>query len=690
MAVEIKKRSEQKYHSDVEEFVPYASHFDEETLLTKNGELLQTIKVTGYNFETISEGGEARPLRELVREAIKNNLDTDKFAVWIHTIRREADISTGGSFKQKFSRDLNEKWIEKNGWRTEFINELYITIISEGETLSLKNPGVLINSLFVETELQIRKQGLSEALKKLNKVTAGALQSLEKFGAQKLRIFKRDGIYYSEITSFISKIMNLKEVDIPLAPADLSMVLPVNRANFQYNTVQIDTDTGKHFGAVFTVKESRELSLNEVDRFLQLPVNFIVSEMFSFVPKDEVLENFKDQKKIYDISGKKHLAEITGIQEMFDAGTKSPTDFIQNQVVITVVEGTVKEMQRAVSDVVEVLREMGIVFIREDMFMENNYWSMLPANFDFQNRQNYGLTRKAANFASLHNFTTGKLYDNLWGNAVAPFRAAGGNPYFFNFHEGKNGHTAIVGENNQDKRALLNFVVSQAQKFGGKTIYIEGAKNSQGFITAISGKYFENNLSAGSLASDEEEVVGINISAAEPLKILELLNNVEQKLNKEVPNIIILDEEICAIDDANFVAELEVKAEKLVDKNAVIIFMAGNYKERSGIFSNKLPALIRTKIFMPNTGADEGFLKVFGVDNKEAKAIKKLNQDSLEFLVKRSGNSTLIKFNIRNFRRSYSILGAGEAGMQTINEAISEAGAEPEKWLPVYYSKMKL
>ncbi len=197
-------------------------------------------------------------------------------------------------------------------------------------------------------------------------------------------------------------------------------------------------------------------------------------------------------------------------------------------------------------------------------------------------------------------------------------------------------------------------------------------------------------MSAGSLASDEEEVVGINISAAEPLKILELLNNVEQKLNKEVPNIIILDEEICAIDDANFVAELEVKAEKLVDKNAVIIFMAGNYKERSGIFSNKLPALIRTKIFMPNTGADEGFLKVFGVDNKEAKAIKKLNQDSLEFLVKRSGNSTLIKFNIRNFRRSYSILGAGEAGMQTINEAISEAGAEPEKWLPVYYSKMKL
>ena len=43
------------FNNSSEDFVPIACHFDEHTLLTKNGELLQTIEINGIHSEKISQ-----------------------------------------------------------------------------------------------------------------------------------------------------------------------------------------------------------------------------------------------------------------------------------------------------------------------------------------------------------------------------------------------------------------------------------------------------------------------------------------------------------------------------------------------------------------------------------------------------------------------------------------------------------
>lgn len=42
------------YNKASEDFVPVACHYDEYTLLTKNGELLQTIQINGIHSEKIT------------------------------------------------------------------------------------------------------------------------------------------------------------------------------------------------------------------------------------------------------------------------------------------------------------------------------------------------------------------------------------------------------------------------------------------------------------------------------------------------------------------------------------------------------------------------------------------------------------------------------------------------------------
>ena len=65
-----------------EDFIPYVCHYDENTILTKNGELLQVIKITGFSDQAIS--ADIISLRDALRDAIYDNVNDSKFSFWFH------------------------------------------------------------------------------------------------------------------------------------------------------------------------------------------------------------------------------------------------------------------------------------------------------------------------------------------------------------------------------------------------------------------------------------------------------------------------------------------------------------------------------------------------------------------------------------------------------------------------------
>ena len=496
-----KKISERKSESNPEEFIPYAAHYDENTLITKNGELIQVLKITGFAYETIDSENETANLRQFIRESIKNNFKDDKYAIWIHTIRTKRDLSVSGGYTNDFSRQLHNKWVKRNDWDDQYVNELYVSIITEGEDLSVINPVVFVESVFPKKLLEKRHKILNETAKRINEITENVLNDLQGYGAVRLGLEKTEEGYVSEILSFTSKIMNLKGHQVKLEPSDLSSILPTNTAFFQYNTVQIEGDEGSRYGALFSIKEYREVSINQIDKVLQLPMQFIVTECFDFINNAKAIEAFDEQREFYELSGSQTMMEISGIKEVINHNKKQPTDFGQHQILITIVEDKIRLLQDAVKTLSEMLKDIGIMFVREDLFMEDLYWSQLPGNFDFIRRQNYIPTARIGGYASLYNFPAGKLHNNRWGDAVTVFRTASNTPYFFNFHYEKSGHTMLIGPYGAGKTVLMNFLISEAQKFNARTFYFEKGRGSEIFIRAIGGNYYRvtHELDKGTL-----------------------------------------------------------------------------------------------------------------------------------------------------------------------------------------------
>ena len=82
-----KKKKESSAKIPDEDFVPYVCHYDQNTILTKNGELLQIIRVTG--FSNSSAVLEMISLRDAVRDSLKKNIQDVNYALWFNTLRRK-------------------------------------------------------------------------------------------------------------------------------------------------------------------------------------------------------------------------------------------------------------------------------------------------------------------------------------------------------------------------------------------------------------------------------------------------------------------------------------------------------------------------------------------------------------------------------------------------------------------------
>ena len=474
-------------------FIPFACHIDHHTILTKNGNLLQTIKVTGFEFELI--GKDHLSLRRILRNAFKKYLPDSSYASWIHTIRRKKDLSLKANYEHSFCASLNDSWEAMHDWSKKFVNELYITIITEGKGYRPSKSGNLAKILNFSLLKKSEEKLIKNNLKSLTTVTDNILKDLEDFGAYKLAIVKgKDDEYYSQILKFLGRIINLEEKDIKIAKQDLATILPYCKIAFGKNSLEVLDEDRKHFAAIFSVKEYTELSLKSLDIFLQLPIEFIVTQTLDFINSADALKGFQYQHEILNISQDKEFAKYSGINDIMKANHNKETDYGEQQLTIMILADDHKTLDKNIAKTVNIFKNYGLTIVREDIFMENCYWSQLPGNFSYITRRSPINTDRVAGFASLSNFPAGKREYNKWGDAVTMLYTKNKTPYFFNFHSGDNGHTMIIGPEGTGKTVLLNFLLSEATKFNYKLYYIDVFNSSEVFVKSLGGKYYNLNL----------------------------------------------------------------------------------------------------------------------------------------------------------------------------------------------------
>jgi type IV secretion system protein VirB4 len=472
-----------------EDFIPYVCHFDPNTILTKNGELLQIIRVTGFSNNTIAS--ELVSLRDSVRDAITDNVKDNKVAFWFSTIRRRKNITPKGEFKDSFSQKVNETWVNLNKWDDQYVNELYITIITEGFDSSIVNLNAFMRSFSYMSTRLLHKKFLQDAHKKLSVISSEIISDIAEYGAKLLGIKEWEGILYSEPMRFFGKIVNLYEERYPLSANDISNDLASHKLAFGGRELQVIGYKNKNFAAVLSLKEYLEVSTSSLDRILQLPLEFIITQSFDFTFSKKDLTPYEYQNYILQISGDEDFRQLSGIANFIEsAGNDQTTDYGKLQTTVMIIGATQERLEKDIKMVLEQFNALGFTLIREDIFMEHCFWSQLPGNFRYLRRQKLINTYRIAGFAALHNFPAGLVLGNKWGSAVTVLKTVLNTPYFFNFHNENSGHTLILGPQNSGKTVLLNFLLAQARKFNNKLFYFDLSGSSKCFIKALGGKYY--------------------------------------------------------------------------------------------------------------------------------------------------------------------------------------------------------
>ena len=470
-----------------EDFIPYVCHYDPSTILTKNGELLQIIRITGFSGESSSSN--LISLRDTLRDSISEHLKENKYALWFHTIRRKKNIVPEGEYKDFLSTKIHQDWVKKNNWDNQYVNELYITIITEGIDTSIQNMPAFSRSFSRGATFNLHTKFLAESYKDLSRISLKILADIADYGAKLLGINEWDGVLYSEPMRFFGKIVNLSEDRYPLAANDISNDLANHRVAFGNRELEVSGANSKNFAAMLSIKEYHEVSTDALERILQLPFEFIISQSFDFSFSKKDIEPQQYQNRILQISGDNDFRDLSGIANFIESDTNSETDYCRVQNTVMLINQNKEALEKDIASLVEKFSTLGFILVREDVFSEHCFWSQLPGNFAFLRRQKIINTLRIAGFAALHNFPAGSISGNHWGPAITTLSTVLKTPFFFNFHDKDLGHALVLGPQGTGKTTAVNFLLSEARKLNNKIFYFDFNKSSKVFIRALSGDY---------------------------------------------------------------------------------------------------------------------------------------------------------------------------------------------------------
>lgn len=469
-------------------YIPYSSHYDEQTILTRNGQLLQVLKLDGLSFSTADT--DTLDMRKHLRNALFKSIGSHNYALWFHTVRSRQPAYPAGEFPPGFAQELDSEWRQKYITRSLYTNDLYITIIRRGQGGKVGRIQHWIERLSHRASKENEMQYLRDAAKDLRDTVSRFTSNLDPYGVEVLSTKKTDAGLMSDPLRFLSRLINLEDRPVLVPRQDLSTYLPRKRHIFGARAIEVRGASDTKFAALISVKEyGPETSSGLLDRFLTLPYEFVVTQSFAFMNRRDSLDKLKTQQRLLASTDDLADSQIEGIHQALDDITSGVIAFGDHHLTVMPICDDVQSLEKSVAAIESELTNVGIVAVREDMNMEPCFWAQLPTNFDYIARKAPISTANLAGFASLHNFPSGKLDGNHWGPAVTALETTSGTPYFFNFHVADVGHTLVIGPTGTGKTVLMNFLAAQARKFNCKLFAFDKDRGAEIFVRAIGGDY---------------------------------------------------------------------------------------------------------------------------------------------------------------------------------------------------------
>ncbi|RDC58911.1 Type IV secretion system protein virB4 [Alteripontixanthobacter maritimus] len=468
--------------------LPYARHVDAHTIETRDGLLLQTIRLGGLLFET-ADSDELNYRAEL-RDAMLRAIGNSRFAIYHHVVRRRADADIDAVYPDDFSQTLDDRWNDRLGRRQLYVNELFLTLVRRPLQGRI---GIFdrFRSWFARSTKR-NAAAMTGELRALDSAREALMASLGQYDPHLLSTYDDKSGERSEQLEFLSWLFNGDMRPVLIPHGDLGHHLPARRISFGQNAVELAPagPLERRFAALVSIKDWPSQTMPGMfDELCRMPFEMNISQSFAFVERGKALSqmNLALRRMRSAEDEAVSLRDELGIAK--DEVAAGRAGFGEHHTTIAIHADDLKLLDSHAAEVIALLADLGITAVREDIALEPTYWAQFPGNFKYITRRGLVSTTNFAGFASLHNFPVGRPHRNHWGDAVTLFETTAAGPYFFNFHQNDLGNFTIIGPSGSGKTVVLNFLLAQARKYNPRIIFFDKDRGAELFIRAIGGTY---------------------------------------------------------------------------------------------------------------------------------------------------------------------------------------------------------
>lgn len=569
-----KQTAQQKLQAEItnrdlitHEFIPYACHYAPDTILTKNGELIQFIRLSD------SGGDNDHEFRENLRNAINSTIDPTRISVWIHTIRSKSEIK---SFDEgHFAQYVDYLWRLHLPSEIHFTNEVYVSVVMDSTQFDPWKFKSYVRSLSKKKESEFRSQQLAEKFDVLSRITDQITEKLSIYNAEKLGIYEHDDGYYSEIMEFARTLMGINFSHMRLPLADVSYMLKPDHLDFDtYSGVvtieDVATKTRK-YGAVISIKENIGITAPALQNLLNANAEFIITQTVDFAFGNKYLPAIRDQLYYNSIANDKNFLESA---EMHKLNIEKKDSFVLQQTNLTIIKSNEDELHESIKVVQKNLQDLGLVAYLEDINSERIYWSNVSGNFAFLKRQDTMPRKMIGNFACFGVDKYTSVDDCLFGKPVMFFQTQDLDIFALHFLSNGQGHILIVGGTEEDRHVFAGTIAAESVHAGAQVIFYDPLGKYKAYADAVEAEYHtELNLDLFAQSMEGDNVKIMIMGSIKPI-LDESAHKVFQKFLEyagEHNCIVIVEESLennCELLLADFTTTVFFPCEKVTEEYA--------------------------------------------------------------------------------------------------------------------------
>lgn len=498
--------------TSIADFIPLSSHVSPHVVKTTGGDFLIVWRLDGLPFVGREEW-ELEHKHNTFNRMLQTLRAPDfvNVAFWVHDIRRRGRVDIRSKYDQVFNQQMSDEYYDRLSSQKIMQNELYLTMIYRP---------IMVGKKFVERSSDIGRlqSEQDQSINKLMELAGNVEAVLKDYAPHRLSMYEADnGVVFSEVLTFFGYLLNRIDEPVPVLRASVNEYLPVSRHMFSAKSGDyvINTPNGRnHYGAILNIKEYTDGTYPGILNGLKyLDFEYVITHSFSPMGRQDALKVLERTKGMMISSGDKAVSQISEMDHAMDQVASGNFVLGEYHFIMALYAEDQKTLSQNLATTRAELSNAGFISTKEDLAVCSSFYSQLPANWKYRTRLANVSSLNFLGLSPLHNFATGKRDNNPWGECLTVLQTTNGQPYYFNFHathpaenslgEKAIGNTMVIGKSGTGKTALINFLLSQVQKYepAPTIFFFDKDRGAEIFVRACGGNY---------LALDNGKPTGFN------------------------------------------------------------------------------------------------------------------------------------------------------------------------------------